>query len=144
MTIVLMMMMMTMSYNWSSELCRTQEKRAATFTWHRQSWPHTRTLSHHAADSMDRLLFLRLERNSMDWKGFRVVWIYPHRCISPPLYIHHFFSRNTLTEAFAEFTNNINHCEFGVIISEHIFRRVSLILPITTFLFRSDSSSLSI
>ena len=49
-----------------------QEKRAATFIWHRQSWTRGRTPSYNAAASMDCLLFLHLERNSMDWKGFFV------------------------------------------------------------------------
>jgi len=48
----------------------TQEKRAATFIWHRQPRLGARALSNNAADSVDGLLFLHLERNSMDWKGY--------------------------------------------------------------------------
>jgi len=50
-----------------------QEKRATNVIWRRPAWVDGRALSYNAADIMDRLLFLHLERNSMDREGFYVM-----------------------------------------------------------------------
>ena len=52
-----------------AKITAVQEKRAANLIRYWQSWPGSWTPSNNAADSVDCLLFLHLERNSMDWQG---------------------------------------------------------------------------